>query len=469
MEKNSNPSREVRYKRIMNPFEEFLPDIWPSNSDAYFTLLVSTMRSAGLTEEQALGRLLAGNAFEVDDDHLAVLVRDVYAAPTDRPALTKEQGRALAQREFFDRRYTLRYNTVLDVTEYRERKRLHTGWLPVDEIAINSMAVNAQEEGIEMWDRDVKRFMKSNRVCPFNPFDDFLDSLPKWDHRPRIDKLFRRIPVDDELWYPLAHKWFLGMVALWMQKNRRKGNELMLLLVGEQGTGKSTFARQLLPLQLQPYYTENFSLIDRRKALLMLTRYGLINFDEADRITDPQQPILKNMLQLPMVDEYKPFASHSSRQGRYASLMGTSNSMAVIADLTGSRRYLCAKVTGPIDTKTYIHYNQLYAEAVWEIEHGISYWLDSKEEAALMERNRRFVRMPAEAETFDSLFEVAIPGMEGAEWLYATEINQRLHPTQHKPMTRSEACRFKEFMMGLHAETKRANGGLKYLVREKKV
>lgn len=467
---NTNDLREARYTSVMNPFAEYLPYIWPSNSDAYFTLLASKMRAAGMTEERALSLIIDGNAFEVDEEHLSAIVSGVFAAPAEasQPELTKGQGRALAQREFFSRRYALRYNRVLGVTEYRQRKRLQPQWHPVDETVINSMAVNAQEEGIDMWDRDVRRYLKSDRVYPYDPFDDYFRSLPRWDHRPRIDKFFRRIPVDDEQWYALAHKWFLGMVALWMQKNRRKGNELMLLLVGEQGTGKSTFARMLMPKQLEQYYTENFSLSDRRKALLMLTRYGLINFDEADRLTDSQQPILKNMLQLPMVDEYKPYASNSTQLTRYASLMGTSNSMSVIADLTGSRRYVCAKVTDRIDTRPFRSYPQLYAEAVWEIEHGTPYWLDSREEAAMMERNKRFVRMPAESETFDTLFEIATPDMADAQWLYASEINQRLHPTRHKPMSRSESNHFRDFMLSLHAQTKRSNGGYKYLVREKK-
>ena len=467
---SSSPTREERYEETMNPFSEYLPDIWPSNSDAYLTLLATKMRAAGLTEEKALLGIQAGNPFEIDAAHVAGIVHAVFAAPADRAdgaTLTKAQSKALAQREFFSRRYELRNNMVIGVTEYRERKRLHTNWRPVDEIVINSMAVSAQEEGIDMWDRDVKRFLKSNRVCPYNPFDEFIASLPKWDKHPRIDKLFRRIPVDDEQWYALAHKWFLGMVALWMHANRRKGNELMLILVGEQGTGKSTFARSLLPKELETLYTENFSLSDRRKALLMLTRYGLINFDEADRLTESQQPTLKNMLQLPMVDEFKPYASRSTQQERYASLMGTSNSMGVIADLTGSRRYLCAKVTGRIDTRKAINYGQLYAEAVWEIRHGRPYWLNSDEETALMQRNSRFVRMPAEAETFDTLFGIATPDMEGARWMYASEINKRLHPTLHKPMTHGELCRFKDFMMGLNAVTRRAEGGIQYLVREK--
>lgn len=105
---------------------------------------------------------------------------------------------------------------------------------------------------------------------------------------------------------------------------------------------------------------------------------------------------------------------------------------------------------------------------MWEIENGAPYWLDSREEAAMMERNKRFVRMPAESETFDTLFEIATPDMADAQWLYASEINQRLHPTRHKPMSRSESNHFRDFMLSLHAQTKRSNGGYKYLVREKK-
>ena len=48
---NTNDLREARYTSVMNPFAEYLPYIWPSNSDAYFTLLASKMRAAGMAEE----------------------------------------------------------------------------------------------------------------------------------------------------------------------------------------------------------------------------------------------------------------------------------------------------------------------------------------------------------------------------------------------------------------------------------
>ena len=461
--------QEERYHQFLLPFEEYLPGIRPSNSDAYLTLLASRMRSSGCTEEDTLFLITNGMALEVDAAHLKGLVHQAYLLPADgkQPALTSLQLKAQAQQAFFDRRYHLRHNTVLGITEYRERDRLRTRWLPVDDTAVNSIVLNAREEGIDLWDKDVRRYLKSNRVCPVNPFSDFIHSLPRWDRYPRIDTFFRRVPTDDEQWYAMAHTWFLGMVAQWMQLNSRKGNETMLVLIGGQGIGKSTFARSILPREMDTYFMENFSLTDRRKANLALTRYGLINFDELDRLTDRQVPILKNMLQLPVIDEYRPYGSFSTRQERYAALMGTSNSPTVLTDLTGSRRFLCAKVTGPIDMRRKVNHAQLYAEAVHELQSGRRYWLDEAEEAYLMDQNLRFTRMPAEAELFDVLFDTVPAMSEGGEWLYASQIHQLLHPTTHKPLTRTELQQFKAFMEARHAAIRRNKAGMQYFVRKK--
>lgn len=464
-------SREARYEQVLSPFEEFLPGIRPTNSDDYLMMLADGMHRKGLDESEACLHILNRHPFPLDEQHVKELVAAAFQPDFDNSDyldFNKTQRRALSQRAYMLRRYTFRYNEVLGVVEFCERKKFHLSYRPITERAINTIALNAQEEGIDMRDSDVKTYLNSDRVCIYNPFDEYLNALPKWDGRKRIDKLFRRVPVDDELWYGLAHTWFLGMVALWLGQNRRKGNETMLVLVGEQGVGKSTFCRSLMPKELAPYYTENFSLANRRKALLMLCRYGLINFDEVNRLAESQQPVLKNMLQLPMVDEFKPYATSSVQERRYASLMGTSNNFDIIADLTGSRRYLCARVTGKINCAKAVNHPQLYAEALHELKTGCRYWLNEKEEAALTERNMRFVRMPASAQEFDRMFVPALEDDADAEWLYATEIYARLHPTIHKPMTNSELRTFGTLMNSRHVTAKRSNGGMRYLVKQRR-
>lgn len=461
---------EEKYRASQSPFENYLPGLRPNDTDAYLTRLLTAMRKSGLTESEAVFQITSKSLLKLDEAHLSALAQDVFKADIEAESLpepSKTITSIATQNEFMTRRYIFRYNEVTGVTEYIKRGKYELDYRPVDERVLNSIALNALEEGIDLWDRDVRRYLNSDRVVSYNPFDAFFEQLPEWDKKPRIDKLFRRVPADNDTWYSLAHTWFLGMVALWMGVNRRRGNESILILIGPQGIGKSTFCRSLMPPALSAYFTENFALTDRRKALLMLTRYGLINFDEINRITERQQPTLKNMLQLPTVDEFRPYASTSRQERRYASFIGTSNNMDVIADLTGSRRYICANITGKIDLRKPINHEQLYAEAVYEINKGHRYWLDEEEEQALIERNIQFVRLPPVAERLDALF---VPGTEDdadAKWLYATQIYNLMYPTIHKEVTKKQAYDLSTIMQCRGIPAKRSAGGMKYLVKRR--
>lgn len=460
-------TNEEKYHALQSPFEKYLPGLRPNDTDEYLTRLLAAMRRDGLTEQEAVFQIMSQSLLKHDEARLTQLAHDVFQAGDDEavPQPSKPTANVAAQSAFMRRRYAFRFNEVTGVTEYVKHGKYELDFRPVTERVRNSITLDAHEEGIDMWDRDVKRYLTSDRVVTYNPFDEFFDSLPAWDKRSRIDKFFRRVPTDDEAWYDLAHTWFLGMVALWKGVNRRRGNESILILVGPQGVGKSTFCRSIMPPVLASYFMENFALADRRKALLMLTRYGLINFDEINRLTERQQPVLKNMLQLPTIDEMRPYASTSKQERRYASFIGTSNNMDVITDLTGSRRYVCANITGTIDTRRPVNYAQLYAEAVSELNRGRRYWLNEEDEIALIERNTRFTRIPPVAERFDALF---VPGTEGdaaAKWLYATQIYSLLYPTIHTELTRKETIDFSAIMHMRGIPSKRGNGGMQYLVK----
>jgi predicted P-loop ATPase len=74
-----------------------------------------------------------------------------------------------------------------------------------------------------------------------------------------------------------------------------------------------------------------------------------------------------------------------------ASFIATTNERQPLTDPTGNRRYLCVEVTGTIDTETPLNYQQLYAQALWELEHGQRYYMSSEEEKAIEEHNEPFL------------------------------------------------------------------------------
>ena len=62
------------------------------------------------------------------------------------------------------------------VVEHRERGTFCFQFRPVTDLVYNSIALNAQLEGLQLWDRDVRRYINSDRVKDFSPIDDFLQA-----------------------------------------------------------------------------------------------------------------------------------------------------------------------------------------------------------------------------------------------------------------------------------------------------
>ena len=115
--------------------------------------------------------------------------------------------------EFMNRRYEFRYNTQIGEVEYRERFSFQFYFHPIDKRAQNSIMLDAQSEGIGVWDRDIDRYLHSNRVPIYNPLEEFLFHLPHWDGKDRIHALANRVPCNNPHWELLFHRWFLNMVS----------------------------------------------------------------------------------------------------------------------------------------------------------------------------------------------------------------------------------------------------------------
>lgn len=463
-------TREELRREMRSPLEKMLDGIEPSNSPEYLEQAAYCCRELGFDAEKTVQFILTESPFELKEEDLKRLVTRVFADTSDNyaPKVTIQNTLALQVREFIERRYELRHNVVTDRVEYRERKTLHTSFRPMDTVAFNTMVQNAGEEGLKAWDKDFKRYLLSQRVLDYNPFVDYLNNLPAWDRREHIDNFFARVSGKDSRWPYFAHIWFLGMVAQWMELDAQHGNELMLVLVGEQDTHKSTFCRNILPVELREYYTENFSLDDKAKAVRMLKCFGLINFDEMDSLSESRQPVLKNFLQLKTFTTQKPYGRTIDREPRYASFIATTNQTDVLADLTGTRRFLCTSVEKVISIPKNLSYEQLYAQAVAELKAKRRYWLTKEEEAETAEMNKPFVRTPQLVERIALCFDAAKEGEKGAEWLYPTEIMQVVDATFKGKLTNKEAREFSLIMKNfIGAESHRYAAGYKYLVKRK--
>lgn len=356
--------------------------------------------------------------------------------------LSAEQELELRTEEFMQRRYEFRYNTMTTVTEYRERNTFCFCFRPVTNRTRNSIAMNARLEGLNLWDRDVARYLDSDRIPVFNPIEDFLFGVDiRWDGRDRIRELASRVPCNNIHWPDLFYRWFLNMVAHWRHTDRNYANCTVPLLVGPQAYRKSTFCRNLLPTELQPYYTDRIDFSNKRDAELSLNRFALINMDEFDQNRESQQAFLKHIIQKPVVNTRRPHGVATQELRRYASFIGTSNHKDLLTDTSGSRRYIVIAVTGPIDCSP-IDYEQLYAQAIHDIYKGERYWFDAEDEKVMTESNQEFQVIPIAEQLFHQYFRAAREDEEEYELLLAIEI---LEQVQHDSRIRVSNCNIIQF------------------------
>jgi hypothetical protein len=129
---------------------------------------------------------------------------------------------------------------------------------------------------------------------------------------------------DDALWLKGGRYWLRALTAQWMGMEREHANTLVPVLVSsEQGLGKSTFCRSLLPDSLRAYYLDNLNLSPSASPEKKLVKAGLINLDEFDKISEKRQPDLKNLLQMMSVPIYRGKRLGYVTEPRLASFIAT--------------------------------------------------------------------------------------------------------------------------------------------------
>ena len=329
----------------------------------------------------------------VSRDTIESVFRSAYLKETLKPIplkFTRPSALLTFKTEaYMKEHYTLRLNVMTGTPEYRQNA-LGYGFQPLDQAARNTMAIKALKAGVESWDKDLNRYIDSNLIPKYYPMEDYLRHLPKWNGKhDYVGELARRVKTDNKHWESDFHTWMLSMVAQWLGKDRQHGNAIVPMLIGPQGSGKSTFCRRLLPEYLQMYYNDRLSMKNDNDIFLAMSGYALINIDEFDAMSKSQQPILKYLISKHDVKFRPPYGKTMEERQRFASFIATTNNRRPLTDPTGSRRFICI-YADEIDNSGIIPYDQLYAQLYAELQEGRHYWFEDEENARIMQQNEQF-------------------------------------------------------------------------------
>lgn len=154
-------------------------------------------------------KLLSAVSLDVDPVAVKTLQKSEKNESTKTKLLTE------SVETFLKSRYDFRYNVLTEETEFRSLERMDEGFSSVNQRVLNTLCLEAHEEGISCWDRDLSRCIYSTRITEYHPFKLYLDELSVWDGMDRLTGLAQRVSKNP-LWVKDFHIWMRGMTAQWL-------------------------------------------------------------------------------------------------------------------------------------------------------------------------------------------------------------------------------------------------------------
>ena len=204
----------------------------------------------------------------------------------------------------------LRHNVITRRVEYRYPSEVSgetTEWQPMNDRVVNTLWAELSLQK-QVSAQDVYRVMDSDFVPDFHPFRSYLEHLPPWngedDHLLAMSMTVQvKGGTDEQLRFAeYLKKWLVAMVAGWIDP--QVVNNVILVLIGAQGSYKTTWFNYLLPPELRQYfYTKTNASRMGRDDLLTLAQYGLVCCEELDTMRPSELNQLKAAVTMPTIDE----------------------------------------------------------------------------------------------------------------------------------------------------------------------
>ncbi len=370
---------------------------------------------------------------------------------------------------FLESHIKLRYNEITSRVECcvptdSEKGTDKEEWQPINDRKVNSLWV-AMSKQKRVNKQDMYSIIESEYVPSYNPFVSYLESLPQWhegDHDYIADlaatvkikgeqehiespqastqeeaqeEALKGMPQEEEgpsqdeaspketsqeadsslftlrsslpslfTFRFSLKKWLVAMVAAWISPD--VVNNVILVLIGEQGAYKTTWFNYLLPTQLKHYfYTKTNANRMSKDDLLTLTQYALVCCEELDTMRPAELNQLKATVTMTSIDERAAYAHYHEHRKHIASFCGTGNNTQFLSDPTGNRRWLPFEVESIVSPRDHpFPYEGIYSQALALYKSGFQYWFTKEEIIQLNSHNRKFEAPHLEQELVDLFF-----------------------------------------------------------------
>lgn len=235
----------------------------------------------------------------------------------------------------------------------------------LDDIKLNSIYFSAKNVlDFNVNKSDVRDMINSEATPTINPLNSFF-GIKEFESG-NIEKYANCIYPQSEYNIWAFKKWLVGSVHNWLSPlSETKVSPLTLVLCGQkQGTGKTSFFRNLMPKDLNKYLIEHRIDAKDKDSIYNLVKGLIVLDDEFGGLATKDVKDFKKIADANQIDIRLPYSAFYSKMKRKASLCGTSNERDVLKDVTGNRRILPINVESiDYDSMIKINTDDLWREA----------------------------------------------------------------------------------------------------------
>lgn len=338
--------------------------------------------------------------------------------------------------EYLGKMYDFRYNEIRCIPEWKLKEGEE--WQQMTTYFINSLK---RELGTQVyWTKtkndepvsaslstsvnNLQQIIESDFVNRFNPIKDYFDNLPKWDGTDHIKQLFDCLPVkkypttsEDTEIFEIDHlsyftRWLAAVIKNALN-NEICENHVCFVLIGPQGSGKTTFLETLCPPQVKDYlYTGKID-PNNKDTLILISENLFINIDDQlSTLFKKEANDIKNLITVNKIKLRRHFDKYINEYPHLASFTASINSDQFISDSTGSRRFLVFEISTTIDFKKLqaVNINQVYAQAKSLLKtKGFKHYITYEEIDDINRYNSRFESLTVEEELLVEYFDCPEP------------------------------------------------------------
>lgn len=214
----------------------------------------------------------------------------------------------------------------------------------------------------------------------FHPIQEYLNSL-KWDEVPRVDTLLIDYfgAADNSYTRAAIRKTLCAAVTRVFHPGAKF--DMVLVLVGKQGTYKSTFVRKLG----MDWFSDTFSTFQGKESFEQLRGAWLVEMAELSGLKKAEVETIKQFISK-CDDMYRPaYGRTVETYKRQCVFFGTTNDSDFLHDPSGNRRFNPVNIDFDKATKsvrddlTQYEVDQIWAEAYYLVKQGEKLYFDDEE------------------------------------------------------------------------------------------